>query len=80
MAGADGRMYRAQAEIRKGNRIAVRAPEVASPRTVRYAWNAYPGDANIFTREGYPLGPFRTDSPFLPGRNPASAFDKNTPQ
>ena len=80
VAGADGRMYRAQAEIRKGNRIAVRAPEVASPRTVRYAWNAYPGDANIFTREGYPLGPFRTDSPFLPGRNPASAFDKNTPQ
>lgn len=79
VAGADGRMYRAQAEIRDGHTIAVRSPDVKAPRAVRYAWNAYPGDANIFTEEGLPLGPFRTDSPFIPGRNPALMFDKSSP-
>lgn len=79
VAGADGRMHRAQAEIQEGKRIVVRSPEVRAPRVVRYAWNAFPGDANVFTREGLPLGPFRTDSPFRPGESPAKAFDKKSP-
>ena len=72
-------MHRAQAEIQEGKRIVVRSPEVRAPRVVRYAWNAFPGDANVFTREGLPLGPFRTDSPFRPGESPAKAFDKKSP-
>lgn len=61
IAGADGRMYPAVAEILPPDRIVLHAPEVPAPAMVRYGWEACPASANVFNREGFPLAPFRTD-------------------
>ena len=63
IAGADQVMYPAIAEILPPDQIVVRAPEVKNPILVRYGWEGCPSDANLFNREGFPMEPFRTDSP-----------------
>ncbi|MCX7798924.1 MAG: hypothetical protein N2109_01110 [Fimbriimonadales bacterium] len=67
IAGAD-RIWRwAQAEIVGRDRIAVHSREVPAPAAVRYAWAANPV-ANVYSAEGLPLSPFRTDDwPMLSG-------------
>lgn len=59
VAGEDKVFYPAGAKI-KGNTVVVSAKEVKQPVAVRYAFsNTAVG--NVFSKEGLPLGPFRTD-------------------
>jgi sialate O-acetylesterase len=59
VAGDDHRFYPALARI-SGSAIIVSNADVQHPIAVRYAFNNT-AVGNIFTREGLPLGPFRTD-------------------
>lgn len=60
LAGADHKFYFAKAEI-EGNKVKVWCSQVPQPMTVRYAWTNAPVEANLFNKEGYPVGPFRSD-------------------
>jgi sialate O-acetylesterase len=60
IAGADGKYYWAEAVIEQDT-VLVWSPAVPEPREVRYAWARYPGNANLYNREGFPASPFRTD-------------------
>ncbi len=60
IAGKDGVFYPASAVI-KDDKVVVSAPGVSSPVSVRYAWSNYPYQPNLFNREGFPAGTFRTD-------------------
>jgi sialate O-acetylesterase len=60
IAGADKQFYNAKGII-KGNTVVLSYDEVVKPVAVRYAWADYPGDANLFNKQGFPAGPFRTD-------------------
>ena len=35
--------------------------EINKPVAVRYAWADNPEDANLYNKEDFPAGPFRTD-------------------
>jgi len=59
IAGADKQFYPAEARI-AGSTITLVSKQVKQPAAVRYAFsNTAVG--NIFSREGMPLSPFRTD-------------------
>ena len=59
IASNDKKFYPAQAKI-EGNKIIVWSKEVSQPVAVRYAFsNTAVG--NVFSKEGLPLSPFRTD-------------------
>jgi sialate O-acetylesterase len=65
LCGADRKWVWAKASIiggsKKGrNQIEVSSPEVSQPVAVRYAWSDNPV-CNVFSAEGLPLTPFRTD-------------------
>lgn len=60
IAGADHQFYYAQAAI-EGDTVKVWSSEVPHPVVVRYAWTDAPVDANLYNKEGFPAGPFRTD-------------------
>jgi sialate O-acetylesterase len=60
VAGADHKFYFAKADI-VGNQVKVWCADVKQPVTVRYAWTNAPVEANLFNKEGYPVGPFRSD-------------------
>ncbi|HWD90645.1 MAG TPA: sialate O-acetylesterase [Mucilaginibacter sp.] len=60
VAGADHKFHFAKADI-VGNQVKVWCDEVKQPVTVRYAWTNAPVEANLFNKEGYPVGPFRSD-------------------
>ena len=60
IAGADQKFYPARAQV-KGDRVEVYAEGVSSPAAVRYGWADDAGTANLFSREGFPAAPFRTD-------------------
>jgi sialate O-acetylesterase len=49
--------------IENENELVVSAKNMKNPVIVRYAFCAYPGDLNLYNREGYPVAPFRTDMP-----------------
>lgn len=60
VAGADKQFYPAVANFKNGNIIELQAKEVKEPVAVRYSFsNASTG--NVFSKEGLPLAPFRTD-------------------
>ena len=59
IAGADKRFHWAEAII-DGNTVLVSSPEVSDPVAVRYAWGGNP-DCNLYSQEGLPASPFRTD-------------------
>jgi sialate O-acetylesterase len=59
IAGADGTYVAAVARI-DGATVVVSSPEVADPRSVRYAWDYNP-DANLTNAAGLPASLFRTD-------------------
>lgn len=60
IAGTDHKFYPAEAKIVNGSSIEVHAAGVKSPLAVRYAFsNTAVG--NVFSKEGLPLSPFRTD-------------------
>ncbi|MBP5234329.1 MAG: hypothetical protein J6333_13110, partial [Planctomycetes bacterium] len=62
VAGADGKFVWAEARI-EGDDVVVKAVAVPEPKHARYAWERYPGDLNLYNREGFPAVPFRTDAP-----------------
>jgi sialate O-acetylesterase len=62
IAGADGKFTPADAKI-DGDTVLVSGTAVAAPTAVRYAWDPYPADANLFNAAGLPAAPFRTDAP-----------------
>jgi len=59
IAGADGKYVPATATI-DGTTVRVWSPEVADPKSVRYAWDYNP-DANLIGATGLPVSLFRTD-------------------
>jgi len=60
IAGSDGTFIRAKAEI-TGNKVVVWNDHITNPVAVRYAWADNPAGANLYSREGLPASPFRTD-------------------
>jgi len=62
IAGADGKFVPADAKI-DGDTVLVSSPTVPAPTAVRYAWDTYPFDANLFNAANLPAAPFRTDAP-----------------
>ncbi len=62
LAGADHKFYFAQATIVDGNKVKVWCDQVKQPVAVRYAWTDAPIDANLFSKEGFPVSAFRSDN------------------
>ncbi|MBB3056791.1 sialate O-acetylesterase [Mucilaginibacter gotjawali] len=62
LAGADHKFYYAQAGIIDGGKVKVWCSQVPKPVAVRYAWTDAPIEANLYNMEGFPVGPFRSDS------------------
>ncbi len=61
MAGTDKKFHPAKAYL-EDNTIVIDCPkEVATPTAVRYMWADNPEPCNLFTKEGLPALPFRTD-------------------
>jgi sialate O-acetylesterase len=61
LAGADKKFVFADAVIR-GSTVVVSSTLVAAPRFVRYGWANYPM-VNLWSKDGLPSSPFRSDSP-----------------
>lgn len=65
IAGPDGTFYPAEAALQKdGKSIVLHSPEVKIPVAARYNWADCP-DGNLYSQEGCPVGPFRTDKQSL---------------
>ena len=62
LAGADHKFYYAQAVITDKNKVKVSCSAVPNPVAVRYGWTNAPLDANLFSIQGFPVSPFRSDS------------------
>jgi len=60
ICGADQKFVWAAAKITGKDTISVSSPLVPSPVAVRYAWAAFPA-CNLYSVEGLPASPFRTD-------------------
>lgn len=60
IAGEDRQFVWAEARI-EGDRVLVSSPLVPEPTAVRYAWANNP-DATLYSAEGLPATPFRTDN------------------
>ena len=60
LCGDDG-VYHAAHAVVEGNTILLDCPEVKEPKEARYFWNRY-GEPNIFTAQGLPIVPFRTEN------------------
>jgi sialate O-acetylesterase len=60
IAGPDQKFVWADAELKADNTIVVWSDKVAEPTAVRYAWADNPV-CNVYSKNGLPLTPFRTD-------------------
>jgi sialate O-acetylesterase len=60
IAGRDQKFVNAQAKIFPPSTIEVWSDSVSEPVAVRYAWANNPV-CNVYSSEGLPLTPFRTD-------------------
>ena len=60
IAGSDKKFVWADAELVGTDKIAVSSKDIADPAAVRYAWADNPV-CNVYSRNGLPLTPFRTD-------------------
>ncbi len=60
VAGEDKKFHWASARI-VGNEVILKSDAVAKPLAVRYAWGQSPVEANLFGKNGLPVGSFRTD-------------------
>ncbi|MGX5688530.1 sialate O-acetylesterase [Arcticibacter tournemirensis] len=60
IAGEDRKFRWAEAEIKNG-KVVVWSKDIAKPVAVRYAWADNPAGCNLYTKEGLPAAPFRTD-------------------
>ena len=61
VAGEDHVFHYAKAFI-EGDHVVVYSDDVKAPVAVRYGWADDAGDDNLYNKEGFPAGPFRTDS------------------
>jgi sialate O-acetylesterase len=64
IAGADKKFVWADAEIvtRDGaDCVVLSSADVKEPVAVRYAWADNPAECNLYSKEGFPASPFRTD-------------------
>ncbi len=64
IAGADKKFVWADAVIEKRDGkdvVVVSSPAVKKPASVRYAWAWNPDRCNLYSKEGFPASPFRTD-------------------
>ncbi len=61
VAGADRKFHYAQARL-EGNNVVVYHQDVTDPVAVRFGWSDDAGDCNLYNKEGFPAGPFRTDN------------------
>lgn len=61
VCGADKKWVWATGKLVGHDKIEVSAPGVAKPVAVRYAWSDNPV-CNLYSKEGLPVTPFRTDS------------------
>lgn len=62
VAGMDKHFVWAKAKIIGKNKVAVYSNKIEHPVAVRYAWADNPEGVNLYTKEGLPAAPFRTDS------------------
>ncbi len=62
IAGADGRFAPAESAL-EGDSLLVWHAAIPAPQHVRYAWADNPEAANLVNSDGFPAGPFRTDTP-----------------
>lgn len=65
IAGKDQKFVWADAKIISKNGtdyVEVSSPEVSKPSSVRYAWADNPTECNLYSKEGFPASPFRTDN------------------
>lgn len=60
VAGDNRVFHYAKADL-SGRTLTVQAAAVPRPVAVRYAWADDPNDVNLFTAEGFPVAPFRSD-------------------
>jgi sialate O-acetylesterase len=60
IAGSDQKFVWAEAKLVGNDRIEVWSDKVTEPAAVRYAWADNPV-CNVYSKEGLPLNPFRTD-------------------
>jgi sialate O-acetylesterase len=60
IAGADRKFFPADVKI-EGNTAVVSAKAVKQPEAVRFSFTNT-GIGNVFSKEGLPVAPFRTDS------------------
>ena len=60
VAGADRKFVAAKARVAGRDKVEVWSDQVAEPAAVRYAWADNPV-CNLFSSEGLPATPFRTD-------------------
>jgi len=60
IAGSDKKFVWADAKLVGADKIEVTSDKVSDPVAVRYAWSDNPV-CNVYSREGLPLTPFRTD-------------------
>ena len=66
IAGADKKFVWADAEIVSRNGrdgVLVSSPAIKQPLAVRYAWADNPVGCNLYSKQGFPASPFRTDAP-----------------
>jgi sialate O-acetylesterase len=62
LAGVDSVFYWVDKVELHGDKIIVSASKVVSPVAVRYAWAKNPGLLHLYSTEGLPLVPFRSDN------------------
>ena len=60
VAGADRVFYEGKAVI-EGDGVVVTSTQVPNPEAARYGWADFP-QGNLFSKEGLPASPFRTDN------------------
>lgn len=60
IAGKDKQFVWAQGEITSENQVTVWSDDISDPAAVRYAWANNPV-CNMYSRDGLPMTPFRTD-------------------
>lgn len=60
ICGADRQWFWAKAEIMDGNSVMIWSDKVKAPVAVRYEWSDNPV-CTLFTKDGLPVNPFRTD-------------------
>jgi sialate O-acetylesterase len=60
VAGSDQKFHAAKAEVVGPDKVEVSSDEVSDPVAVRYAWADNPV-CNLYSRDGLPVTPFRTD-------------------